>query len=59
MYLTLSDVEICKVGRKKCCIFEIAHGKILQAKEENLKKMMKEYGDLESDLKVLQSICKY
>ena len=41
MYLTLSDVDICK------------------AKEENLKKMMKEYSDIESDVKLLNSICKY
>lgn len=41
MYLTLSDVDICK------------------AKEESLKKMMKEYNDIESDLKLLHNICKY
>ena len=40
MYLTLSDVDICK------------------AKEESLKKMMKEYNDIESDLKLLHNICK-
>lgn len=38
MYLTLSDVDICK------------------AKEESLKKMMKEYNDIESDLKLLHNI---
>ena len=29
-----------------------------KTKEENLKKMMKEYGDIENDLKIVQSICK-
>ena len=40
MYLTLSDVDICK------------------AKEEGLKKMMKEFAELESDLNTVQSLCK-
>ena len=39
MYLTLSDVDICKT------------------KDDNLKKMMKEYNELETDLKTVQNLC--
>ena len=31
---------------------------ICKAKEESLKKMMKEFAELESDLKTVQSLCK-
>ena len=41
MYLTLSDVDICK------------------AKEESLKKMIKEFNDIENDLKNLHNISAY
>ena len=39
MYLTLSDVDICKT------------------KDDNIKKMMKEYNELETDLKTVQNLC--
>ena len=64
MYLTLSDVDICKV---RFCDFPNFKDiwfvcdnetKCFQTKEDNLKKMMKEYGDIENDLKTVQSICK-
>ena len=29
-----------------------------QTKEDNLKKMMKEYGEIDSDLKIVQQLCK-
>ena len=31
---------------------------VFQTKEDNLKKMMKEYGEIESDLKIVQQLCK-
>ena len=35
------------------------HNLVIQTKEDNLKKMMKEYADLEYDLKTVQNLCKY
>ena len=32
---------------------------LLQTKEDNLKKMMKEYGDVENDLKTVQHLCEF
>ena len=32
---------------------------VFQTKEDNLKKMMKEYGEIESDLKIVQQLCKW
>ena len=53
MFQIMYNLYSALVGQPCTCVRHIHF-----EEEENLKKMMKEYGDIENDLKIVQGICK-